>query len=134
MKGLQFQEILSSASKYYLLVDPLVALSRTDITDGTYACYKGADCPIVYVDTVYDLYKMFFYNKVGDYLYDYFSYINPMIYNTKRFTMVANYDFYYGKNFRWYSYKGDNFKTVNYNEIDKKADTPKILINTYIYI
>ena len=90
MKGLQFQEILSSASKYYLLVEPLVALSRTDITDGTYACYKGADCPIVYVDTVYDLYKMFFYNKVGDYLYDYFSYINPMIYNTKR--KAANHE------------------------------------------
>lgn len=42
--------------------------------------------------------------------------------NTKKFTMVANYDFYYGKNFRWYSDKGDTFKAINYNETDKKAD------------
>lgn len=78
------QEILSTASNYYLLVEPLSALSRSDITDKSFACLYGADCPIVYIGTVYDLYKMGFYNGASDYLYDYFSYINPIIYNTKR--------------------------------------------------
>lgn len=84
------QEVLSSASNYYLLVEPLAALSRTDIKDNDnytiWYPYKQTihGMPIVHVGTVYDLYKMGFYNNVSAYLYDYFSYINPIIYNTKK--------------------------------------------------